>query len=147
MTQDIYAGFVAPQSGATGPKYRRIADELLAGIKDGEYPPGSRLPTKAELMERYSVAINTVERAIQELRKAGVVETVQGAGMFVRDAPLSTATRRPITDRVDELESEVADLREGFSRLQAQVMNLYQSTGHQYPYEDVAAEPSKRARG
>src|SRR5258708_3272861 len=68
-------------------KYQRIADDLRARISSGEYPPGSRLPTKAELMARYQVAVNTVERAIEELRKAGLVETLQGAGMFVREPP------------------------------------------------------------
>lgn len=147
MTQDIYAGSVARQEGTPGPKYRHIADELLAQIKEGEYPPGSRLPTKAELMERYHVAVNTVERAIEELRKAGIVETAQGAGMFVREAPPGSITASPATDkRLEDLESQVADLREAFSRLQAQVMNLYQSTGHQYPYEADVAEPRRQAR-
>lgn len=68
-------------------KYQRIADDLRAGISSGEYPPGSQLPTKAELMARYGVAVNTVERAVDELRKAGIVETLQGAGMFVRPPP------------------------------------------------------------
>jgi len=71
------------------PKYQRIADDLRMGISSGEYPVGSQLPTKAELMDRYQVAVNTVERAIDELRKAGLVETLQGAGMFVREPPES----------------------------------------------------------
>ena len=83
MTHDIYAGPMARQAGTTGPKYRQIAEDLRAQIKDGEYPPGSRLPTKAELMAEYHVAVNTVERAIEELRKAGLVETAQGAGSSV----------------------------------------------------------------
>jgi len=68
-------------------KYQRIADDLRAKISRGEYPPGSQLPTKAELMTQYQVAVNTVERAIDELRKAGLVETLQGAGMFVCEPP------------------------------------------------------------
>ncbi len=130
---------------ASGPKYRLIAEDLLARIESGEYPPGSRLPTKAELMAQHHVAINTVERAIEELRSAGRVETVQGAGMFVR-APGSASGAADTTERLEELESEVADLREGFSRLQAQVMDLYQSTGQRYPYEDGVAESGRRAR-
>lgn len=146
MTQGIYAGPVTRQTGTTGPKYRRIADELLAQIKEGEYPPGSRLPTKAELMTQYHVAVNTVERAIEELRKAGIVETAQGAGMFVREAPPGTTPSSPATDkRLEELESELAALRKEFGLLQAQVMNLYQSTGQQYPYEDGTAEPGRQA--
>jgi DNA-binding GntR family transcriptional regulator len=137
---------MARQAGTAGPKYRRIADQLLAQIKEGEYPPGSRLPTKAELMERYHVAVNTVERAIEELRKAGIVETAQGAGMFVREAPPGGASSSAATERLEELESEVAALRKDLSLLQAQVMNLYQSTGQQYPYEADVAESGRQAR-
>src|SRR5215471_15097732 len=82
MTGRAYACGVPGQ-----PKYQRIADDLRAKISSGEYPPGSQLPTKAELMARYQVAVNTVERAIAELRKAGLVETLQGAGMFVCEPP------------------------------------------------------------
>ena len=135
---------MARQVAATGPKYRRIAEDLLAGIESGEYRPGSRLPTKAELMVKYEVAINTVERAIEELRKAGLVETVQGAGMFVRERP---AGRMPPTldtaRRLEEMASELAALRRDFSVLQAQVIRLYHSTGHPYPHE-TTAEPGRQ---
>jgi len=104
-------------------KYQRIADDLRARISSGEYPPGSQLPTKAELRARYQVAVNTVERAIDELRKAGIVETLQGAGMFVCEPPdtghspeytalmehltgIDDQVRR-LADRVDELEKVV----------------------------------------
>jgi DNA-binding GntR family transcriptional regulator len=104
-------------------KYQRIADDLRARISSGEYPPGSRLPTKADLMDRYQVAVNTVERAIDELRKAGLVETLQGAGMFVREPPEPEHSPeyialmehlagtddqvRRLADRIDELEKLV----------------------------------------
>jgi GntR family transcriptional regulator len=136
-----------PRQAPAGPKYRRIADDLLAQIKDGEYPPGSRLPTKAELMDRYHVAVNTVERAIEELRRAGVVETAQGAGMFVREAPSDSGSPSPdTTARLEKLESAVADLSERLSLIQAQVMNIYQSRGQQYPYGEDVAEPGRRVR-
>ena len=104
-------------------KYQRIADDLRARISSGEYPVGDQLPTKAELMARYGVAVNTVERAVDELRKAGVVETLQGAGMFVREPPAAPHSPeylalmehlagtddlvRQLAERVDELEKLV----------------------------------------
>jgi DNA-binding GntR family transcriptional regulator len=136
---------MARQAGTTGPKYRQIAEDLRAQIKGGKYPPGSRLPTKAELMAEYRVAVNTVERAIEELRKAGLVETAQGAGMFVREPPPGSGTSPAASDeRLGELESEVAALRKELGLLQAQVMNLYHSTGQSYPYEDGTAEPGRQ---
>jgi hypothetical protein len=38
----------------------------------------------------------------------------------------------------------VAALRRDFSLLQAQVMNLYHSTGQPYPYEDGIAEQGRQ---
>ena len=118
MTRRPYACAVPGKS-----KYQRIADDLRARISSGEYPPGSQLPTKAELMARYQVAVNTVERAIDELRKAGLVETLQGAGMFVREPPEAAHSPeytalmehlagtddqvRRLADRIDELEKLV----------------------------------------
>jgi GntR family transcriptional regulator len=138
---------MAQRVAATGPKYRRIAEDLLARIEKGDYPPGSRLPTKAELMEQYQVAVNTVERAIEELRKAGIVETAQGAGMFVRELPsaLTSAIGEAGTaNRLEEMESEIAALRRDFSLLQAQVINLYHSTGQSYPHQASSAEPGRQ---
>jgi DNA-binding GntR family transcriptional regulator len=136
---------MARQAGPAGPKYRQIAEDLRTQITSGEYPPGSRLPTKAELMAQYHVAVNTVERAIEELRQAGLVATAQGAGMFVREPPSGGEPSSSATDkRLVELESEVAALRKDFGILQAQVMNLYHSTGQPYPYEDGNAEPGRQ---
>jgi DNA-binding GntR family transcriptional regulator len=136
---------MARQAGPAGPKYRQIAEDLRAQIESGEYPPGARLPTKAELMAQYHVAVNTVERAIEELRQAGLVETAQGAGMFVREPlPGSAPSPSAADKRLEELESEVAALRKDVSVLQAQVMNLYQSTGQSYPYEDGTAEQGRQ---
>jgi DNA-binding GntR family transcriptional regulator len=105
------------------PKYQRIADDLRTRISSGEYPVGSQLPTKAELMTRYGVAVNTVERAVDELRKAGIVETLQGAGMFVCEPPTDEHSPeflalmehlagtddlvRQLAERVDDLEKLV----------------------------------------
>ena len=36
--------------------YVQLADELARLIRDGTYPPGSRLPSEAELAETYEVA-------------------------------------------------------------------------------------------
>ena len=97
-------------------------------------------------MAKYQVAVNTVERAIAELRKARVVETAQGAGMFVREPHVGSASpSSDTTKRLEELEVELATLRKEFSLLQAQVMNLYHSSGQAYPYGESDAGAESRA--
>src|SRR6266704_3074569 len=98
--------------GRPGPKYRVIADDLISAIGAGEYQVGDRLPTKAELQERYGVALNTVDRAMEELRRAGLVRTEQGAGTFVTAAPEPSAEYLDVMRQLDDLAEQVRQLRE-----------------------------------
>ncbi len=63
---------------------RRIADDLREAIDSGQIPPGGRLPSTRELVDRYKVAAETVRQVIQHLKAVGVVETIQGSGTYVR---------------------------------------------------------------
>ncbi len=74
-------------AGDARPKYQRIADDLRAQIESGEYPVGSQLPSKAALKQRYQVAQNTVDGALRELIREGLIQPRQGAGTFVCDPP------------------------------------------------------------
>ncbi|MBW8484453.1 GntR family transcriptional regulator [Actinomadura parmotrematis] len=78
------------------PAYARIADALRDLIRDGTHPPGTRLPTLAELSARYGVSQIVVRGAITLLRNEGLVETRRGGGTVVRVAP---PTRRVAMDR------------------------------------------------
>ncbi len=65
-------------------KYMQIANELLAEISSGRYQPSGRLPSEAQLVQRYKVARPTVARALRELQDQGLVERRAGSGSFVR---------------------------------------------------------------
>lgn len=71
----------------TTPAYQTIADDLREQIIDGRLAPGQRLPTQAELCERYDVASATAARAIQILLSEGFATSKPGAGVFVRPRP------------------------------------------------------------
>jgi GntR family transcriptional regulator len=73
------------------PLHRQLADRLRGQILDGALPPGSRLPTEAELTERYGVTRPTIRQALVQLRAEGWVTTRQGAGSFVREQPAPAA--------------------------------------------------------
>jgi GntR family transcriptional repressor for pyruvate dehydrogenase complex len=61
----------------------RIATVLAREIEQGEYQPGSRLPTEPKMAERFGVSRNVVREAIAQLRADGMVEARQGIGAFV----------------------------------------------------------------
>jgi GntR family transcriptional regulator len=67
-------------------RYEEIADDLRKRIEAGEFPPGSRLPTRRELTAHYEVTEPVIDRAMQILRVLGVTETLAGVGVFVRDS-------------------------------------------------------------
>ena len=62
--------------------YVQIADQLRAGIAAGEYT--DVLPSLTEIAEDADVAIGTAWRAMQLLKKEGLVYGVPGRGTFVR---------------------------------------------------------------
>jgi GntR family transcriptional regulator len=62
-----------------------IAADIRERIRNGEYPPGSKLPSYAELAEMYSVHRSTILRAMIELRATGDVRGEPGRGTFVPD--------------------------------------------------------------
>ena len=128
ITRNLYAEYMAQGPGMSGPKYRQIADDLRARIEGGEYPPGTRLPTKAELMARHHVALNTVARAIEELRRSGLVETAQGSGTYAREPAPGGGHSTEYLSLMDQLTS----IGEHVRKLDERVADL-EKTVHQEP--------------
>lgn len=63
----------------------RVARTLLAGIIDGTYPAGLRLPAEVELAERFGCGRSTIREALRELSTMGVVRSRRGSGVVVLD--------------------------------------------------------------
>ncbi|MDI7276946.1 MAG: GntR family transcriptional regulator [Anaerolineae bacterium] len=74
------------------PAYAQLVRILLGQIAGGVFRPGDRLPSEAQLCERYSVSPMTVRRVINILVDQGVVIAEQGRGTFVKPLELGTAT-------------------------------------------------------
>jgi DNA-binding GntR family transcriptional regulator len=69
------------------PPYRQIAAQLRAQIASGAIPVGRRIPSLVELEQTYGVARDTLRKAVQVLKDEGLVETVNGMGVFVIAVP------------------------------------------------------------
>jgi GntR family transcriptional regulator len=65
--------------------YRQLAGELRRQIASGEIPVHRPIPSKKTLVQVYGVSAGTVERALDVLKDEGLLETVQGRGLFVTD--------------------------------------------------------------
>jgi GntR family transcriptional regulator, phosphonate transport system regulatory protein len=64
-----------------------IAATLTGEIGAGHYRPGDKLPTEAALATRFGVNRHTVRHALAALTEGGLVQSRQGAGVFVVQRP------------------------------------------------------------
>ncbi|MEU8569553.1 GntR family transcriptional regulator [Streptomyces pathocidini] len=70
-------------------KYEQIADSLRKRITDGEFGPGSLLPSSRDLCEQWDVSRATAIKAMETLRTDGLVIPHQGRGFTVVETPLA----------------------------------------------------------
>lgn len=81
---------VDPHAGR--PLFDQLRTQIIAGVRDGRLPPGTRLPTVRELASALTLAVNTVARAYRELESAGILETQGRFGTFVARVDPADAT-------------------------------------------------------
>ena len=67
------------------PLYLQVASALTRRIEVGEWQPGQKISTLAELEAEYQVARVTVRQAVEVLQDEGLVRCLQGRGTFVAD--------------------------------------------------------------
>lgn len=65
------------------PLYEQVRQSLAAAIDSGEYGPGDKLPSETTLATEMGVNRLTVRRAVEELARAGLVQSRQGSGTYV----------------------------------------------------------------
>jgi len=61
-----------------------LARVMTQEIEDGRYPVGGRIPTEAELQQRFDVSRHTVREALRQLKSRGLVSARAGIGTVVR---------------------------------------------------------------
>ena len=65
------------------PRYEQIKEYLLTGIQNGVFQPGDRIPSERDLSEQFKVSRLTVNKAVKELERIGVVYAQVGKGTFI----------------------------------------------------------------
>ena len=82
------------------PIYQQIVRFLRVGIANGTYPPGSKLPAVRDLAMEAGVNPNTMQRALAEMERDGLMYSVRTSGRFItEDEQVMSALR-------DKLSSE-----------------------------------------
>ena len=67
------------------PIYTQLIEQIQVGIVAGAFPPGERLPSVRDLATEAGVTPNTMQRALAELERDGLVFSHRTAGRFVTE--------------------------------------------------------------
>ncbi len=78
------------------PIWKSIADTLRDAISEGQYSAGEKLPTEAQLSQRFGVNRHTIRHALAHMAEQGLVHARRGSGVFVLSKPIDY----PLSDRV-----------------------------------------------
>ena len=82
------------------PIYTQLIQQVKVGIVAGMFPPGERLPSVRELATEAGVNPNTMQRALAELERDGLVYSQRTAGRFVtEDEIMIQAAKRGLAQR------------------------------------------------
>jgi DNA-binding FadR family transcriptional regulator len=96
------------QSGTLG---SRVAERLLAKIREEGLQPGTRLPSEQNMAEHFGVSRTVIRDAIALLRAEGLLETRKGSGAFIRR--LASSTPDPLTQQSIQSLLNLIEVREG----------------------------------
>ncbi len=82
----------AAEMGIKPIKKINVGEQVLAQLKrmliDGEWEPGSKIPSENELADMFGVSRITVRQALQKLNALGLIETRVGEGSFVKSVDI-----------------------------------------------------------
>ena len=82
------------------PIYTQLIQQVKVGIVTGAFPPGDRLPSVRDLATEAGVNPNTMQRALAELERDGLVYSQRTAGRFVtEDNTMINAAKRSLAQR------------------------------------------------
>ena len=68
------------------PIYSQLVEQIKLAIVSGAFSPGERLPSVRDMAMEAGVNPNTMQRALQELEREGMVFSQRTSGRFVTEA-------------------------------------------------------------
>ncbi len=70
------------------PVYQQIMEQIRSATLAGTYSPGARIPPVRDLATEAKVNPNTMQRALMELEREGLLVSCGTIGRFVTDDPV-----------------------------------------------------------
>lgn len=90
LTRTPRDGLVA----TSDPVYLRVVEDIRRQILDGTLPPGSQIPSRAQLTRKYQVGETAARHALRALAAEGLVVGRIGSGHYVRERSELTPLHR-----------------------------------------------------
>ncbi|WP_304964883.1 GntR family transcriptional regulator [uncultured Oscillibacter sp.] len=82
------------------PIYTQLIQQVKVGIVTGAFPPRERLPSVRDMATEAGVNPNTMQRALAELERDGLVYSQRTAGRFVtEDNTMINTAKRSLAER------------------------------------------------
>lgn len=123
-----------------------VAEQIIAAIKRGDYPVGSKLPSENELAERMGVSRPTIREALSALTAVGLIESKPGSGNYVRGP--SEALERELFLLIEDEASciEIMEARELLEPPVASLAARKRTPDHVEKLQEIHSELKKVAR-
>jgi GntR family transcriptional regulator len=101
------------------PIYTQLIEQIQIQIISGNYPAGSKLPSVRDLATEASVNPNTMQKALSELERSGLVYSQRTAGRFITEdqAMISQIKTKLATEKIEEFLEQMTML--GYSKQEA----------------------------
>ena len=124
------------QFSSDAPIYSQLIDQVKVGIVSGAFPPGERLASVRDLAVEAGVNPNTMQRALTELERDGLVYSQRTAGRFVtEDTAMIEAAKRNLADRqIQNFLTAMARL--GYEKEEIVALVRRENTGEGLKYGD-----------
>lgn len=121
------------------PKWVEIFEKLQKDLREGVYPQGVSLPSEESLVRTFGVSRITAVRAMEELRKRGLVWRKRGSGIF------ATKVARMESGRIGLIMPSLS-FGEIFPQICQALTRFAQQDGYSLVLGDISsAKPDKRA--
>lgn len=80
------------------PIYAQLAEQVRLDIIAGLYAPGTKLPSVRDLAAQAKVNPNTMQKALAELERSGLVHSMRTSGRFITED----------TDMIQQMKEDLA---------------------------------------
>lgn len=118
------------------PIYAQLIEQVKVGIVSGAFPPGERLPSVRDLAVEAGVNPNTMQRALTELERDGLVYSQRTAGRFVTEDRDMIKTAKENLAREEVVNFIAAMGRLGYEQEEVVALVRGENKGEELSYGD-----------